>query len=166
MKINEVIGFCLKTARQHHFRLYCEIRENARLTKTLGRVRYLDGEIECIEFSKSFLASATDESVIEVILHELAHAFVFLENDGYHDGHGPMFKAMCARLGTSNDGAVAKNLKYKDGAENEERYKYNIYCGCCGKLVGNRTRACSITKEPEYFISNCCQAPLKVIQNW
>ena len=164
MEITKVREICYVKAREHGFNLYCPVLENGRLTATLGRVCWdEEGELEKIEFSKKFLTSATEENIMDVILHELAHAFVFLETGEIH-GHDATFRAMCARLGTINNGMYAKGQVYEK--PREEFYKYTLKCSCCGKAIGHRSRACKITQHPEYYISGCCGAAIKVIQNF
>ena len=163
MTINEVITFCNTIAAEHGFTIPCPIRENGRLTTTLGRVTFRGSELISIEFSKRHLTSATEESIKETILHELAHAFVVLETGESH-GHDKVFKAMCARLGTTNDGCRHNNLQMTK--EESELYKYSIFCGCCGKWIGGRQRACSVTQDSSRYQSNCCKAKLNIIQNW
>ena len=164
MEITKVREICYVKAREHGFNLYCPVLENGRLTATLGRVCWdEEGKLEKIEFSKKFLASATEENIMDVILHELAHAFVFLETGEIH-GHDATFRAMCARLGTINNGMYAKGQVYEK--PREEFYKYTLKCSCCGKAIGHRSRACKITQHPEYYISGCCGAAIKVIQNF
>lgn len=163
MEITKVREICYTKAREFGFNLYCPVLINTRFTRTLGRVTWdEDGDLEKIEFSAQLLAKATDESIMETILHELAHAFVFLETGEIH-GHDAAFKAMCKRLGTINDGMYAK-IGF-DG-DKSEMYKYTIRCPRCGKEIAHRSRACKLTKNPELFLSNCCKEIPIVIQNY
>lgn len=163
MEITKVREICYTEARKHRFNLYCPVLENGRLTATLGRVCWdEEGELEKIEFSKKFLASATEENIMDVILHELAHAFVFLETGEVH-GHDAVFRAMCHRLGTNND-STQTEVEYKPGVS--KAYKYSIICPACGKEVDTRSRACKLTKNPECFRTNCCNATPIVVQNF
>ena len=164
MEITRVREICYIEARKHGFNLYCPILVNTRFRKTLGRVSYDEyGELEKIEFSAQLLEYGEEHSIMDTILHELAHAFVYLET-GEHHGHDAAFRAMCHRLGTLDDGMYAKNLVYTK--PKEEMYKYTLRCSCCGKSVGHRSRACKITQHPEYYTSGCCGAAIKVIQNF
>lgn len=164
MEITKVREICYVKAREHGFNLYCPVVVNTRFRKTLGRVCYDEcGELEKIEFSAQLLEYGTEQSIIDTVLHELAHAFVYLET-GEHHGHDATFRAMCARLGTINNGMYAKGQVYEK--PREEFYKYTLKCSCCGKVVGHRSRACKITQHPEYYTSGCCGAAIKVIQNF
>lgn len=157
MTIEQVRAICLEVAEKHGFDISgVPISVNKRFTRTLGRVTTSDLEgILKIEFSGHHLADDTDEAIRDTVLHELAHAFVFLESGSGH-GHDATFKAMCARLGTIEDMAHAK----KELARNH--YKYNLYCAKCGKWLGGRSRRCPVVVTPEDFFSKCCTAGLRV----
>ena len=158
MEITRVREICYSKAREFGYNLYCPILINTRFRRTLGRVSWDEyGDLSKIEFSAQFLESESDENIIHTILHELAHAFVFLETGEIH-GHDATFKDMCHRLGTVNDGMYAK--------VGEAESKYTLYCSKCGKVVGKRHRACKITRNPEQFFSGCCHAEVIVEQNW
>ena len=164
MKITTVREICYAKAQEFGFILTCPIMENTRFSTTLGRVTWNEqGKLEKIEFSAALLKTATERTIMDTILHELAHAFVYLETGEIH-GHDAMFRSMCHRLGTLNDGMYAKNFELT--VSKEEYYKYDIYCEKCGKLVGHRSRACKVTKNPEEFLSHCCNAGIKVVQNY
>lgn len=164
MEITRVREICYIKAREFGFNLYCPIEVNTRFRKTLGRVSYDEyGELEKIEFSAQLLEYGEEHSIMDTILHELAHAFVYLET-GEHHGHDAAFRAMCHRLGTLDDRMYAKNLVYIK--PQDEMYKYTIRCSCCGKVIGHRSRACNVTKYPENYYSKCCNASLEVTQNF
>lgn len=138
---------------------------NARLTRTLGRVfsqwrggRYVPTRIE---FSKQMLETCDRESVEAVIKHEAAHALVTLETGEDH-GHDAVFKAMCARVGTTNDGTTtAVNRTVADKAI----FKYTGRCKCCGAIVGQWHRAGQIVKHPDWY--HCkCGGDIEITQNW
>ena len=79
MEITKVREICYVKAREHGFNLYCPITVNTRFRKTLGRVCYDEyGELEKIEFSAQLLEYGTEKCIVDTILHELAHAFVYL----------------------------------------------------------------------------------------
>lgn len=163
MNITKVREICYTEARKHGFNLYCPVLENGRLTATLGRVCWNeDGELDKIEFSKIFLASATEETIMDVIRHELAHAFVFLETGEIH-GHDAEFRAMCRRIGTDNSSSMT-DVEFKQDAS--KIYKYSIVCPVCGEEIDTRSRACKLTKHPELFRTNCCDVAPIVIQNF
>lgn len=163
MTINEVTNMCHAVAEANGFHLTCPIRENGRLTSTLGRVIMQGTTVIAIEFSKKHLATATDESIKATVLHELAHAFVAMETKQDH-GHDAVFRAMCIRIGTDNYGTCHNNLKLK--VAKEETYKYTIFCSCCNKLIATRSRACKITQSPWEYTSKCCGSDINVVQNF
>lgn len=166
MDIIKVREICYTKAKEFNMNLYCPIILNSRLTTTLGRVTYNEyNELEKIEFSKRYLETATDECIMNTILHELAHAFVFLETGEPH-GHDQLFRSMCNKLGTKSTSAKGK-VSYKEGQEPEIKSpKYTIICPGCGKIIGTRQRACKVTKYPIYYTSLCCGEIPNVIQNY
>ena len=131
MKIELVREICYKLAADHGFALNCSIDEQHDDPLALGKVCYKEeivpvtnrvGDWYQIErklvmteilFSTHFLNNADDEDILNVVRHELAHAFVFLET-GKRQGHNEKFRAMCFRLGTKLTGATDEDiLKYE-----------------------------------------------------
>lgn len=131
MTIELVREVCYKIAADHGFTLDCSIDEQHDDPASLGKVCYKEEfvpsnshigdwyEIERkvimteILFSSHFLSHADDEDILNVVRHELAHAFVFLET-GKRQGHNEKFRAMCFRLGTKLTGRTDDNiLKYE-----------------------------------------------------
>ena len=142
-----------------------EVSINKRLTRTLGRCKSVrHGDIvtpQAIEFSAEMLETATDKTIIDVIYHECAHALVGIETCEKH-GHDAVFKAMCRRIGTDNDGTVTE---VERTVAETEVYKYCVYCNKCGKIVGKYHRAGKVVKTPQFY-SCKCGGSLTVIQNY
>lgn len=140
---------------------------NGRLTTTLGRCIYRKTNSlwnpTKIEISKHLLETATDDSIKDVIAHECAHyvTCAITHEDHCHDA---TFRFYCDMIGTTNDTAVCNNLELIK--PNEEVYKYTLYCEECGRFLGGKSRACKMTMNPRSYISKCCGANLKVLQNW
>ena len=160
MTIEQVQKICHKVAAAHGYELNCPITANSRFRTTLGRVQYDVQGLISIEFSTIHLSNDSDAAVVDTILHELAHAFVYLEY-GLGHGHDEIFRHMCARLGTDNDGRFSNHSK-----ELKIDYKYSIFCAKCGKLIATRHRACKLTTHSEFYRSKCCGSVLKVQQNF
>ena len=142
-----------------------DVKINKRLTKTLGRcIGVWHGDLyipQKIEFSAELLTTSTDKSIIDVIYHECAHALVGLETGEKH-GHDAVFKAMCRRIGTDNDGI---STKVERTVEDTEIYKYFVYCNQCGQIVSKYRRAGNVVKHPECY--HCkCGGSLRVVQNY
>lgn len=139
---------------------------NGRLTRTLGRVRFTRNvrtgycELRDVEFSRQLLETASDKSVRDVILHEAAHAIVTYRTSEAH-GHDDTFKAVCAEIGTDNDGVATEVERTV-----EVKSKYEITCPNCG-IVGRYSRACTATRHIENYTCRMCGCDnLSVIQNW
>jgi len=142
-----------------------DVKVNNRLTKTLGRCMYIRrGDViipHKIELSGQLLTTAADQSIIDVIYHECAHALTTIETNEKH-GHDAVFKAMCRRIGTSNDG-ITTNVERT--VEDTEVYKYFVYCNNCGQIAGKYHRAGNVVKYPEHY--HCkCGGSLRIVQNY
>lgn len=142
---------------------------NGRLTKTLGRVKYVKNNITgytkatAIEFSKQLVESAADGSIKDVILHECAHYVVTTRTHEAH-GHDNIFKSVCAELGTTNDG-ISTDVKW--AVPDSHLYKYQIYCPTCDSIVANYNRKGKIINNIDSCkCGRCKQGGLKVIQHW
>lgn len=165
--IERITELCVEYCGRCNVKFNSPVVINGRLTRTLGRCYYnCMGEV-CnpvrIEISKQLLETATDASIEAVIAHECAHYVTCVLTHRNH-GHDATFRFYCAKIGTTNDTPVFNGIEKTKS--NEEIYKYTIYCSKCGKFVGGRTRACRVTKNPEFFFSTCCSAALKISQNW
>ena len=79
--------------------------------------------------------------------HELVHVEQF-QRFGTTD-HGPLFRRRAEEL---------------DASVRCRRFaapKYVLRCGRCDDLVARRYRACKLVREPERYVSGCCEAPLR-----
>lgn len=139
---------------------------NNRLRTTLGRCKgkYINGVFTpyALEFSKLLLDTSTDKSVVDVIKHECAHVLVSIETGEYH-GHDAVFKQMCKRIGTDNDGRVTKNIERT--VDESKIYKYFVICKECGQVCGKYHRKGQVVKHPVFY-SCKCGGGLNVVQNF
>lgn len=142
---------------------------NARLTRTLGRVHS-----ECVngvwrpvrmEFSTVFIKTSTKESIMSVIQHEWAHYYTTKTTKENH-GHDETFKAVCARIGCTND----KTRTHVDRIytkESKGTFKYQVFCPTCNKYVSGFSRMCKLLREIDQCIcKKCGNGGLSYIQNW
>lgn len=165
MTIEQVATFMQEVARNKmNMEIDVPILVNSRLTRTLGRVthqrvNYAYKPIK-IEFSKQLLETGTDESIYQVALHELAH-YIATRRSGENEGHNAYFKSICAEIGCYEDKTQTKVERTVEVAA-----KYDIFCSCCGKKIGERSRACAITKDQTGYTSKCCNSKIHVIQNY
>lgn len=161
MNIKEVAQICHTIAKNNNFTLTCPITENKRFIRCLGRVTYsAEGELEKIEFSKMLLESGTSVQIMDTIKHEMAHVLV-----GPKHGHDDVWRAMAIKLGASPSTCV-EDAEQVYAVPDEKLFKYTIYCNKCGKLVDRKSRTCTTTRFPERYRTKCCNATLKVQQNW
>lgn len=140
---------------------------NARLTRTLGRVKYITiGDMylaQGIEFSKDLLDNGTDNDIINVIKHEYVHYYL-VETTHTNHGHDAVFKKKCAEIGCTHD--KTRNSLESDYAE-QKQYKYEVWCGDCAKRIGAYSRMCKTLKNIRYCkCGNCNGSNLTIKQNW
>ena len=160
----EVEEACTKA----HVDLIIPISINGRLTKCLGRVRYIMDKVEGIvpismEFSKQLIQTASDKSIHDVVLHETAH-YITTMRTGEKHGHDKVFKNICKEIGASSDGHAADIERI---VPDSQIYKYVIYCPICKKIVGGKYRKCKVIDHIEWYACNTCgEHNLQVIQNW
>lgn len=72
----------IEIAEKHYDRSFLkyklpQIKINARLSSALGRVCAKKGKVERIEFAEYLIKGYTDEFIIGVIGHEVAHYIMF-----------------------------------------------------------------------------------------
>lgn len=165
--IERITGMCIEYCGRADVKFNSPVIINSRLTRTLGRCFYTRrGTVwnpAKIEISRQLLETATDESIEAVIAHECAH-YVACALTHENHGHDETFRFYCEKIGCTNSTAVYSALERSTA--NENIYKYTLYCSKCNKFVGGRSHACRITKNPEEFYSKCCNAEIKVLQNW
>lgn len=155
-----------EVCRKANVRFDIPVKLNRKLTRTLGRVHQ-----EChngiwepvsVEFSKQLLETASDKSIRDVVLHETAHVITTIRTGESH-GHNNYFKAVCAEIGTSNDGA---KTKVERTVAASALYKYSINCPKCGN-IGGMNRMCKTLKEIEFCgCKKCGSVGLTWTQNW
>lgn len=165
--VERIEELCIEYCGRCNVEFTGRISINGRLKTTLGRcisVKTPQGwRGEAIEISRQLLKTATEQCILDVIAHECAH-YVVSELTREKHGHDETFRHYCKMIGTDNDGSIFHNLQRT--VSHEETYKYTLYCTKCGKFVGGRHRACAVTKRPHDCRTNCCDAPIKVYQNW
>ncbi len=152
----EITKICEEICAKVGYKFTIPVKINKRLTRTLGRVTWIrtNGIVKStlMEFSYQLLSTATFDSIYEVIAHECAH---YLVNEETHENHrhDTIFKAMCARIGTTNDGTVCHSLDRE--VPETQIYKYFVTCRDCGKIVGKYHRAGKIVQNPDHYLCKC-----------
>jgi predicted SprT family Zn-dependent metalloprotease len=136
---------------------------NARLTSTLGRVKYIriggDTYIaKAIEFSKHLLETGTDNDIMNVIKHEYVHYFL-VETTNVNHGHDRVFKDKCKAIG-------CEHTKTHNALENEGKFKYEVWCDNCGLIATYSRMGKTLKNLDSCSCSGCHESNLKMIQNW
>ena len=108
-----------------------------RRKRSLGLCRYRQRRIE---LSVHFVIANDAEQVRETILHEIAHALA-----GEDAGHGPLWKAMCLRVG-------CKPLRCDQGEAIMPRGRWQARCGTCGKEYWRHRRP---ERRARYWCKSC-----------
>lgn len=175
MTKREMINLCNYIAKERNRTIYCPIVINPNLVTMLGRVVYAksvknpldkigfsDNIIIRIEFSEKLLKFGTKEAIITAAIHELAHAFVFWDTRKPH-GHDMYWKAEMRRMGIKDPKRFAEGQIWKP---HPDLHKYEVYCKKCGRLVAYRDSSCPLTRGENALVSGCCEAPLRIVQNW
>ena len=149
-----------KLAAADNLTIDVPVRENARLTATLGRVSF--HKLTCcpihIEFSQKLLNESSDKDILNVIKHEYVHYFLLCVTGEDH-GHDHLFKDKCKAIG-------CEHIKSHNPLENEGTYKYEVWCDNCG-LVATYSRMGKVLKNLDSCrCGQCKQSGLKMIQNW
>lgn len=144
MTLLEITDFMKQSCLEIGEELEVEVKLNSRLKTTLGRVKYIGFTATVIEFSSSFVESATKQQVQQVALHEVAH-YVSIKRDKTAFGHTPQFRSVCAELGCKAD---------KSTVEVYTKHKYSVVCLSCG-LETQRTRKCKLTENTDLYTCKC-----------
>lgn len=140
---------------------------NSRLTTTLGRCRSRRDMADQwapfeIQFSKQFLENSSDSDIISVIKHEWAHYYAVKSTKEKH-GHDSYFKNICAKIGCQNDQRQFKGITSNE----EKKFKYEVWCGDCGKLIATYNRMCPTLKNIRACHCGLCDGKaLYYKQNW
>jgi predicted SprT family Zn-dependent metalloprotease len=90
-----------------------------------------------IELSVHFVENNGAEAVRDTVLHEIAHALA-----GREAGHGPLWKAMCLRVG-------AKPERLSDEAAMPAG-RWQARCACCGMMHHKHRR-------PKHLVGWYCE---------
>ena len=161
----DLTKMCEEICNRVGYEFTIPVKINKRLTRTLGRVSWIknNGIVKStlMEISYQLLNTATLDSITAVVEHECAHYLVTMETHENH-GHDKVFKAMCARIGCTNDGTCYHSLDRE--VPETQIYKYFVKCENCGS-VGKFHRAGKIVQHPELYKCKC-GGSLHVIQNF
>lgn len=175
MTLEQIVERCKRDSAIAGIEFTIPVSINNRLKTTLGRCMYkriVDYSQDSprysmiptkIEISKKLFENGTDKSIIDVVDHEVCHYIATAITHQNH-GHDAVFKRYCAMIGTQNDGMYDYTVEYKKDAE--PQYKFDLYCSCCGKRLGGRHRHCALVDHPENYMTKCCSATIKVVQNF
>lgn len=107
---------------------------SSRMTTTAGLTTTYRGRCD-IKLSKPLLSLRKRKDLVETLLHEMIHAFLYLikENDGgLH--HGPEFTRMAEKISKEGKCSITVYHDYEDEMEYLQKYVWQCN-GSCGQIV-------------------------------
>ncbi len=120
---------------------------NGRLTRAMGRFLFHQKgkkrEPLKIEMSKYAAQFIDREIFIAVLLHEMCHYHLFIQNQPFQDHH-PVFEQELRRVGAISTNTVKLPTK-----------AYRLTCTKCKGGLGMMKRI-----NPDRYRSGCCQSPI------
>ena len=167
--IERVIDELNKLCAADHITLDIPVVVNGRLTRSMGRVKYIVASEdvylpEKIEFSRNLLENASDEDIMQVIKHEYVHFYLLTVEPTIEHGHDAVFKAKCAEINCTH----SKSAQHVEGFRDDSRkMKYEVWCPDCNKIIGTfARRGKTINNIDRCGCKICGCRTLKVVQNW
>jgi len=99
--------------------LMCEVKWSPRMYKCAGICRYFPRERFCtIGISIPLLKLRPRKDLVETLLHEMIHAFLFVtDNNDDHDGHGPEFHKHMYRINAATGASISVYHTFHDEVE-------------------------------------------------
>lgn len=107
----------------------CSFKINGRFKTKLGvcRSRRSDGMPVSVEIAKSLMAPGLEQQAMDTLYHEVAHALV-----GHAAGHGPVWKAMCVKLGAKPERLANLTTDERAVMSEVNKPKWTVGCQDCG----------------------------------
>lgn len=132
--------------KEYGLTLQAPLKLNGRLTQSLGRhlgrINTLTGERStvAIELSKRLVEHYTEDTVLDVLKHELVHYAMFTLNREYRDGYRG-FENELSRLGISRTNVISRS-------DSEPMHHYA--CDCASHQVARK-----LNKNTIYTCKKC-----------
>ncbi|CAG8496757.1 652_t:CDS:2, partial [Diversispora eburnea] len=102
-----------------------EVRWSNKMTLCAGLCYYQSGGYCSIRLSEPLLKYRTRKDMIETLLHEMIHAYLFItKNNRNHDAHGPEFLEQMKRI---NEAAGTNVTVYHNFHEEVDHYRTHIW---------------------------------------
>jgi SprT-like protein len=131
------------------------IEYNGRISKSLGRFifqsTYRERKALRIELAKKLIEYYDDDTIIDVLRHELVHYALFKAGLPHNDGH-PVFERKLRELGVNPTNIIKP-----------QQPLHTVICEGCGKIVYSGTRNTYKNKNLSRYKSVCCRASIKYI---
>lgn len=156
-----------KLCAADHITLDVPVEINGRLTRAMGRVKYIVASEDVylptkIEFARNLIENTSDEDILQVIKHEYVHYFLFMTDPTTNHNHDAVFKRKCDTIGCTHSNRAQRVEGFA-----KEQTKYEVWCEDCEECIGTYSRMCKTLKEIKYCTcGRCGSKKLAVIQNW
>ena len=166
MEYGEIISIVTEACKKCDVKLRVPLKMNARLSRTLGRVKYeqdaLGPKVRVIEFNSKYFydPSRNEEAKRQVVLHETAHYLAYL-SDGQSHQHDKVFRKYCKKIGCTTTGEYAIDENDTLIENIQVQYKYDCRCSKCKNHLRYYKR---MPRTIERKVSGCCHAKLDLIQ--
>ena len=130
------------------------INFSKKMTRTYGYFQHRGNIPVQIKYSEDLLGDNFNESTVDsIILHELAHWYLFMTNKPYRDGD-TYFKNYVTRIGGSLTGTISR-----------AGHGYQGICSCCNKHLGVYSAKKAEKVRNGNYISLCCRDKVIVTED-
>ena len=122
MQTNDFLKFARETMDEHGLNNW-----KLKLDSAVGRNGQCDHGTKTLSFSKHFIQLNSQEMILNILLHEIAHSLV-----GSKHGHDWVWEQKCKQIGYSNPSRCSNS--------NMPKGKYQAKCPNCGPINAFRHR--------------------------
>lgn len=158
-----------KLCAADHITLDVPVEINGRLTRAMGRVKFIVANVDVylptkIEFARNLVENASDEDILQVIKHEYVHYFLLTTDPTTNHNHDGAFKNKCDAIGCTHK----KSAQHVEGfRDTNAKSKYEVWCDDCNDIIGTYARKCKTLNNIAYCTcGRCGNKNLRVVQNW
>ena len=113
----------------------CEVKWSPRMTLCAGVCSYQRRSGYCsIRLSVPLLKLRPRKDLVETLLHEMIHAYLFVTNgDDDHDGHGPAFHSHMYRINKEQGTSISVYHNFHDEVDNYRQHWWKCNGPCQNK---------------------------------
>ena len=130
---------------------------NSRLSKSLGRCKFKNGQAYEIDIQKQYFLTGNREDVKNTICHELIHSAKECATCK-HKGMWAHYANIMNKHGYNIQ--IFSNPEYEHKKTMTDLFYFEVYCPKCKKST-IRKRASKMVEHPELWMCANCHVPLK-----